>query len=171
MKNLLRIFILLPFLLPSFLVTSQTTIDKSWTFEQIKGMAKKYSLQDQLKETEIKYLKNKSKKVIDDYLQKRYSFEEKEKTVKKFREKTLSVRSMKDYFLLIEKNPTIREIEIKIHGGENQYKEYFKEMVKYNYRIYRDSNGALSFFKIESPLSPEESDLGRRIDNLPTQKE
>ena len=163
------LYLLIIFLLFSspFIAKGQPNVSK----EQVRNMAKKYGLQDKLQEKEMALLSNQPEKMVNDYLKKRYDFEVREEIVRKFREKTLYVRSMKDYFELIEQNPTARQIEINIHGGEKSYKEYYKEMIKYQYRIYRYPNGALAFLKKESPKSAEESQFGQRIDNLPPAKE
>ena len=167
MKIIVKISIIILFFSFPFIAKGQPNVNK----EQVKSMAKKYGLQDKLQEKEMALLSDKPEKMVNDYLKKRYDFELREESVKKFREKTLYVRSMKDYFELVEKNPTARQIEVNIHGGENAYKEYYKEMIKYQYRIYRYPNGALAFLKKESPKSPEESQFGQRIDNLPLPKE
>ena len=167
MKIIVKISIIILLFCSPFIAKGQPNVSK----EQVRNMAKKYGLQDKLQEKEMALLSNQPEKMVSDYLKKRYDFEVREQIVKKFREKTLYVRSMRDYFELIEKNPTVRQIEINIHGGEKSYKEYFEEMIKYQYRIYRRTNGALAFLKKESPKSAEESQFGQRIDNLPLPKE
>jgi hypothetical protein len=166
MKIILKVSIILLLASFAFIAKGQSSSNKLQTVEQVKNLAKKYGLQDKLQESEFTFLKNKSENTVNDYLKTRYTFELREEAVKKFRAKTLYVRTMKDYFELIEKDPTIREIEVKIYGGEEAYKNYFHEMIKYQYRIYRDTNGALSFFKKESPFRAQESISGTRIDNL-----
>ena len=139
------LYLLIIFLLFSspFIAKGQPNVNRG----QAISMVKKYGLQDKFQEKDISFLIGKPEKMVNDYLKKRYDFEVREEIVKKFREKTLYVRSMKDYFELVEKNPTARQIEVNIHGGENSYKEYYKEMVKYQYSIYRYPNGALAFLK------------------------
>ena len=167
MKIIVKISIVILLFSSPFIAKGQTNVNK----EQVRSMAKKYGLHDKLQEKEISFLNGKPEKMVNNYLKKRYDYQVREEIIKKFRKETLYVRSMKDYFELIEKNPTVRQIEVNIHGGENSYKEYYKEMIKYQYRIYRDSNGALAFLKKESPKRTEESQFGQRIDNLSLSKE
>ena len=168
MKIILKISISILFLSIVVIVHGQENVSK---IAQVKNMAKKYGLQDKLHQNELVFLSNKPEKMVNNYLEQRYAFEQRELAVKKFREKTLYVRSMKDYFELIEKDPVIRKIEVKIHGGEKLYQEYYREMVHYQYRIYRNLNGALAFFKNETPKNSEELEFGQRIDNLSPAKE
>lgn len=168
MKIILKISISILFLSIVGIVQGQENVSK---IAYVKNMAKKYGLQDKLQKNEVAFLSNKPEKMVNNYLEQRYAFEQRELTVKKFRAKTLYVRSMKDYFQLIEKDPVIRKIEVNIHGGEKLYLEYYREMVHYQYRIYRNPNGALAFFKTETPKNSEELGFGQRIDNLPLAKE
>ena len=167
MKRFLHVLIILLMFSSPFIAKGQTNVNR----EQVVSMVKKHGLQDKFQEKDISFLIGKPEKMVNNYLSKRYDYEVRMDVIKKFKEKTLYVRSMKDYFELVEGNPTVRQIEVNIHGGENSYKEYYKEMIKYQYRIYRRTNGALAFLKKESPKRTDESQFGQRIDNLSLSKE
>ena len=142
-----------------------------WTVEEVKKMAEKYNLQDSVSATKNTMLLTFSKSEIDEYFKEVYKYRAETTEYKKFNEKTKFVRSIDDYYTLVESMRIVKNDVVKSIGGIEKYAMNKKNTKKYTWRIYRNSNGDLRFVRNDTPVNENEKKLGHRIDNLPPQKE
>ncbi len=172
-KNILPLILI-------FLLISSTSLKSQnqkryptdlWTINEVKKMAEKYNLQDSVSATKNTMLLTFSRSEIDEYFKEVYKYRTETTEYKQFNEKTKFVRSINDYYALVESMPIIKNDVVMSMGGIEKYAMNKKNTKKYTWRIYRNANGDLSFVKDNSPIQENEQKLGQRIDILPPQKE
>lgn len=149
---------------------SGITTKPLWDIQDIKSIAKKYDLQDSVSDR-YKFLIYVNKNDIEGYFDDMAKVVKQRKTYNNYYSETSKIRDYKDYILLLEKYPEVKKDIIKSHGSEIQYNRYIKSALKYNWRIYRNQNGGLSFYRADTDIDKSELNRGRRIDNLPKIKE
>ncbi len=81
-----------------------------------------------------------------------------------FRAQTASVHNFADYCTLVERFPVVRAAVVKMRGGEKAHQAYIVKAQKYTWRIYRNKQGGLAFFRADLPIKPTENKYGLRID-------
>lgn len=145
--------------------------DDIWTVAQVKKMAEKYNLQDEVSETENTMLLIMSREQIEQYFKKVYQIKKETNDYKTFLEKTKLVRSYRDYFTLVNSLPYVKKEMVESAGGIDKFEAYQKKVEKQNWRIYRHRTGNLTFVEANTPVKATESQVGQRLDNLPSAKE
>ncbi len=149
-------------------INSQNKVSKKiWTVQQVKEMAKPYNLQDSVSETKNNLLLYMTKSEIVSYFNREVKYREFYKAYTYYREKSKSVRTYSDYFNLLDQVPLIKEDVIKSHGGEDNYAKFKQDALKYQWRIYKDTNQDLRFIRADTKVTPNELKIGTRVDNLP----
>lgn len=137
------------------------------TVEELTKIAKKYGM-----ESMMPLLKN-TTLIYDDISQVEAYFQKESTPYKmnleynEFSQKTINVRTHKDYFDLMDKYPLMKKGFMSAHKWDDKaYKEYVNNISKIKWRIYRDKFGSLSFYKADSKVTKSELSQGQRIDNL-----
>lgn len=142
--------------------------DKKSTMQEVRQIADKYNLQDfEISETKNNLLLFMSKEQINNYFKKVVQYRELVNAYASFKEKNQQVRTYSDYFALLDQIPIVKKDVVYVSGGEEKYAKFQQDVLKSNWRIYRSLNGDLYFFKADTKIVPNETKVGKRIDNLP----
>jgi hypothetical protein len=172
MKKSIRFSITVFLFIFGFVANAQNTstgLKKLWTIAEVQEMAKKYNWQDSVilpKYASLVYL---SKKNIEGYFQRRNLSAKKDHEWAEYLAKTKDVHTFDEDAKLIEAYPTVRAAIVKMRGGEAAHKAYIASARQFQWRIYRDNNGALAMFRADQPVEEREFQYGKRIDNLAKQ--
>lgn len=140
---------------------------RKWTVAQVKEMAKKYNMQDEVSEKNNVILLSLEKEQVESWLKRQYNVKVQRDKFDAYGKETKTVRTYQDYLNLLEKHPYVRAAIVKNRGGEEVFKKDTKEALKLNWRIYRNANGGLAFERDDRPISSQELSWGQRLDNLP----
>ena len=171
MKNLINLstlfFITLFFHVDANAQDTLPTLKQLWTLEEVKEMAKKYNFQDSIgsgKNTLLLYI---DKRGIEKYFQQQAKAIQIHNEFKAYLSKTINVRNFEDLEILLNSFPNVKDAVVKSHGSENNYNKYMSEVYCYCWRIYRNKDGGLAFFRADEEITEHELNCGQRIDNLP----
>jgi hypothetical protein len=145
------------------------TPKKMWTISEIKEMAKKYNLQDSVVLPRNAFLVYLNRKTLDFYLKRQSAQARENQEWFEYSAKNQYVRTFDEDAKLVELYPTIRASIVKSRGGEKAHQEYIAAARQYQWRIYRNSDGGLAFFRADQPIEEREFQYGKRIDNLQKQ--
>jgi hypothetical protein len=172
MNNLTKKYRLLPILVVCFhfIMIGQEPKKPQLTIAELTEIAKKYGMENQVsKNTALIYY---DRKFVEQHFQNESHAQKSSNESDKFLEKTINVRTYKDFFNLMDASPFVKEGFLKSHNwNEETYRKYVDSFSKYKWRIYRDRFGGISFYRADTKLSKEELSQGKRIDYLPKIRE
>ena len=141
-----------------------------WTLSEVKEMAKKYNLQDSIslkKNSLLLYTKRSS---IEKHFQQEAKMIQIHNEFRAYLAQTINVRNFEDYEILLDSFPNVKEAIVKSHGGQQAFNKYMQEACIFTWRIYRNKDGGLGFYRADLALDEEETEYAKncqRIDNLP----
>jgi uncharacterized membrane protein len=141
-----------------------------WTLEQVKAMAKKYNYQDSISEKKNNLLLYMTKEQIEEHLSSEFNIKEYRKEMNTYLANTKNVKNYDDFLKLINSLPRVKKQLVKLEGGEASFEKKINDAKQYKWRIYRNPEGALSFFRADTKIITSELKNGKRIDNLPQSK-
>lgn len=141
-----------------------------WTLEEVKEMAKKYNLQDSVGPKKNNFLLYTKRRSIEKYFQQVTKDIQMREEFKAYLAKTKNVRTYEEFENLLNSFPNVKAVLVESQGGEDNYKKYMKESRNYTWRIYRNKDGGLAFFRADEAITEGEFQCGQRIDNLPKTK-
>lgn len=141
-------------------------LTQKWTLEEVKNMVKKYNLQDSVTTTNNNALMFFDKNEIEFWCQNRLTGIRERTIRERYFKDTEKVKSRVDYFKLLDNHPSIKQIIVEGHGGEDGFQKYKARVLKSDWRIYRNEKGELAFRPAKYPISEEEQHLGKRVDTL-----
>jgi hypothetical protein len=162
------ISLLLIIILANRLDAQELSKKRIWTLAQVQEMAKPYNMEGEISETKNNALMYFTKEQLIEY------FKEESKTRKDIAEfelfvkKTKYVKTVEDYYRLINSIPSVREDFVKkIFKSEAKYVSNYEKAMKLKWRIYRNDKGEMSFYQADTPVTPIEHTKGVRQDKLP----
>jgi hypothetical protein len=173
MKSIL--FVTLTWFLTTNLVGQAKLPTQLWTLEELKVIAKPYSnVQDLLyyrKENgNYNGLLFRTKDEIITYFERESKVRKRVEESKDFFKNTANIRSVKDYFELLDCHPNVKKnIAASLLKNNSSFEEYKKDLTSITYHIYRANDGSVHFILPEEEKEENRPDLKekKRIDNLP----
>lgn len=145
--------------------------EKKWTMDQVKSIASKYNLQNHKLLTESKNsgLMYSTKEEIEGWCQRVTEFNKEIETYNAYKLlKSQNVRTLEDYFKYIDSFPPMREAYLQAFSSKEEMNKWRDKLrTCKTWRIYRNDKGRLALREGDTPVTKEESLLGKRIDSLP----
>ena len=167
MNNTSKLSLSIVFTLAFYVISyCQNNSKQQFSMAELTEIAKKYNMENTVqKNTGLMYL---DKNKVEEHFQSESKAQIVASETNTFLQKTINVRTAKNYFDLLNTYPIVKAEFLKSHNWtEKNYNDYVATFLKYNWRIYRNSNGGVAFYRADTKVSTSELRNGKRIDSLP----